>query len=85
MAKPDIFFNLSEEIIKTELEPVGSTPSTATTTTTTSKVLPPIGEVRAIPAEHKFAISDIKQQTLAVFSQGKSNSHTGFLSSISLS
>lgn len=73
MAKPDIFFNLSEEIIKTELEPVGSTPSTATTTTTTSKVLPPIGEVRAIPAEHKFAISDIKQQTLAVFSQDDSS------------
>lgn len=67
MNKPEIFFNLSEDIIKTDPEP--NLPSS--TTTTTSKVPQPPREVPAIPAEHKFAISDIKQQTLAVFSQGK--------------
>ena len=62
MSKPEILFNLSEDIIKTD---PNATPSSSSSTT------PKVAEKPTqIPAEHQFAISDIKQQTLAVFSQG---------------
>lgn len=71
MAKPEIFFKLSEDIIKAD-QPT-STPATNQASTSNSPVA--LGRPSAparIPAEHKFVISDIAHQTLAIFSQGKS-------------
>jgi len=51
--KPEILFNLSEELTKSDVP------------NNSSK------ELSTIPREHQFAISDIKHQTLAVFSQSK--------------
>jgi len=52
--KPEILFNLSQELTKSE------------TNEATKEAL--------IPTEHQFAISDIKYQTLAVFSQKSDDS-----------
>ncbi|KAI2798587.1 General transcription factor IIF subunit 2 [Blomia tropicalis] len=55
--KPEILFNLSEEILKTDT----STPASSTSAN--------VPKATQIPSDHKFAISDIQHQTLAVFSQ----------------
>jgi len=55
--KPEILFNLSEELTKCE----GNSSQ----------------EVTNLPIEHQFAISDIKHQTLAVFSQNTDDSSSG--------
>ena len=54
-----------------------SIPTTTITTVSTSSSLStktdkPITTTTSIPAEHKFAVSNINHQTLAIFSQGKS-------------
>lgn len=83
----NISFNLSEQVIRTD--PVHEpSSSTAISTTSTSK-LPatsfiPLNSkplLTKIPAEHEFTVTDVKNQTLAVFSQGLLRIKKLFLSS----